>query len=114
MPHEAGYVDRWFYWAIIWYGEGHAFIGYTYMWEQINQELQEPVKEPGAQKSDVSVLGQWATDERHSVWIEAIIFAIWPRRWKVSNKIQRSPLRFCNGLLYRYRNFTNLSKIRIF
>lgn len=75
-----------------------AYISYRYMMERINQDMAEPlpvlqeqdyeitykthesakgiqeqeevliVKEPKAQKQDVAVMGQWASDERHSVW----------------------------------------------
>ena len=75
-----------------------AFISYQYMMEQINEDLENPLKilqesdynitydtyegpdggseqievftlkEPKAQKADISVQGQWSTDERHSVW----------------------------------------------
>lgn len=75
-----------------------AYIGYCHMMEQINKDLSSPLKvlteqdydisyetnngpdgkteqievftlkNPKAQKSDVTVMGQWATDHRHSVW----------------------------------------------
>lgn len=75
-----------------------AYIGYRYMMEQINPDMQTALKvltqddynityksakgpdnqteqievftieNPAAQKTDVSVLGQWASDQRHSVW----------------------------------------------
>lgn len=75
-----------------------AYISYLYMMEQINEDLSTPLKvlaeqdfnisyatysgldgqtedievltlkNAAAQKGDVSVMGQWATDHRHSVW----------------------------------------------
>lgn len=75
-----------------------AYISYRHMMEQINRNMDQPLrilseadfdityetnngpkgeseqiemftlKTPKAQKGDVSVMGQWATDHRHSVW----------------------------------------------
>lgn len=75
-----------------------AYISYCYMMEQINQDISSPfkllteqdydisyvtnngpngkseqvevftLKNAKAQKSDVAVMGEWATDHRHSVW----------------------------------------------
>ena len=75
-----------------------AFLGYTYIMEHLNQDMEQPLKilreddyefistvntgpdgqteeiyrlklvDPKAQKADVSVMGQWAEDQRHSVW----------------------------------------------
>lgn len=75
-----------------------AYLSYVYMMERINEDLDEPLKilteddyditiqrqsgpdgkteeieqfkiqNPKAQQSDVSVMGKWAEDTRHSVW----------------------------------------------
>ena len=75
-----------------------AYISYCYMMDRINQDRTEPlkvlaeedynirymtikgpnnqseqievfdIKSPNAQKGDIAVLGQWASDYRHSVW----------------------------------------------
>ena len=75
-----------------------AYISYCYLMEQINKDISSPlkvlteqdydisyetnngpngrseqievftIKNAKAQKSDVAVMGQWATDHRHSVW----------------------------------------------
>lgn len=75
-----------------------AYISYCHMLEQISKDLEEPlsvleeadydityetyngsegaseqievftIKEPKAQKCDVSAMGKWATDQRHSIW----------------------------------------------
>ena len=75
-----------------------AYISYRHMMERINQDMAEPlkileerdyditfeinegpngeteqvevftVKDPKAQKADVSVMGEWSTNYRHSVW----------------------------------------------